>query len=444
MGFENHSSLPPEEEKHTIVKETEAEASIRERIVYPHVDAALALVEKEIGGEGKETIDREAVKDILWEFIDQHLRRAGVYASEQYGAAFPYTSIDTGALAKELYSRYTGKAVDPAALEKDEATKKVEFIFTAIPPVQSLSAGSIFGFMEEMMHQAIRDLPQAIERLKQGKEPEAHEVYNLGSPTNALGTMSPEFLEKLKDDRAFAEFGGLYAEFIESKLPPEEREETRLFLYGQSTGSSFAAETAARLMAHGTATQSVEEERERKVPFMQVRLDMPVGSSDVPKARKRWQIPLGFLADASFTIMTDGYMKPVMKKDKEFLGSTGKVLAERGLVPHVTPEQVELKKKASWEVLQNLRNGTPIPEGLKVTKVVGGNDVLMWSGGTREAMDAQAEAHKGSLGENVISKEPDQRTFGIKSMHHSMPYFRTNELKRLVRAAAVVGALRKG
>jgi hypothetical protein len=436
-GFSMSGLKSPESLKKQKEANNSEEISIRDEIFFPHVNAILSLLNKEFK---EENIDQEVVKDILWEFIEQRINRAQLYSSESHKVTFPYGMTDTAELAKKLYSRYTGQELNQNQLEKNQTKKKKEFVFTSVPPVQSLSAGSIFAFMEEAMHQAISDIPKAIEMLRAGKEPNAHEIYNLGSPTNELGTMSKEFLDKLKGNKAFEEFGALYSEFIESIVPPEERKNTDLFLYGQSTGASFASETGECLLKNKAVTQLQEDKN--NLSFMQIRLDTPVGSSDIPKARKKWQIPLGFLVDATFTLITDKYLKPVMKKDKQFLTSAQKLLTKKGLPPQLSEEQVAFKKQGAWEVLENLRNGTPIPEDLKVIKVIGGNDILMWSGDMREEMKTQEKEHSDSLGQNLISKDQKQKIFGIRSMRHSMPYFRPSELRRLVRASRVLSSVK--
>src|SRR6266481_2582822 len=107
----------------------EAELSIRDKLIFPHVDAVLSLIDKEFkNGEG-EKIDREAVKDILWEFIDQRINRAAVYSSEKHKAAFPYGVTDTAELAKKLYGRYAGNEVNSDQLQKNNTKKRKEFIF---------------------------------------------------------------------------------------------------------------------------------------------------------------------------------------------------------------------------------------------------------------------------------------------------------------------------
>ena len=428
MSFEGIPNFKPKEQE-------KKKLSIRERITFPHVEPILALLKKEF--EESEAIDEKVVKDILWEFIEQRIERAGVYNSEVHKAAFPWGVTDIAELAKKLYARYAGEDT-LKALQPNLVKKKKEFVFTSLQLIQS---GNQFAFMEEPMHQAFKDLPRALSMIREGKEPDSREIYSLGSPTNELGTMSKEFLEKIKDGKAFNEFGALYAEFIKSVIPEEQRRDTAILLYGQSMGASFAAQTAKQMIENGDGTQSSEVTKENNVPAIQVRLDMPVGSSELSNERKKWQIPVGFALDGIYTAVTDSYLRPVMLSDKKFLTSTQEILAERGMPSQSSAEQVALKKEGIKETINSLRQGTPIPENLKVTKVVGLYDPLMYSGAPEKEMRKHKKEHEGSLGASMVSKSKNQKTFGI-DMHHTMPYFRENELKRLREAAKSLETLR--
>src|SRR3989338_8177550 len=403
--------------------------SIRERIVFPHVQPILEALEKQFEGTDKK-LDSEVVKDILYEFIEQRINRAGVYESSEKGASFPWGVTDTAELAKKLYSRYSGEVL-PEKLEPNPEKRKKEFMVTSLQLVQS---GSQFAFMEEPLHQAVKDLPRALSMLKDGKEPEANEIYTLGSPTNELGSMSPEFLEKIKNGKVFDEFGKLYSEFIKSKIREKQEKDTEILLYGQSMGASFATGTAKHLLDDENVTQSREAAEEKDTPFLQVRLDMPVGSADTPEKRKKWQIPVGFALDTAYTMATDPYLRTAMANDKKFLSSTQEIFTERSMPQVMSEEQVALKKQGIKEAINSLRAGTPIPEDLKVTNVVGLYDPLMYSCEFNKEMKAHKKEHRGSLGKSMVSKSPGQRTFGI-NMHHTMPYLRENELNRFYQAA---------
>jgi hypothetical protein len=199
-------------------------------------------------------------------------------------------------------------------------------------------------------------------------------------------------------------------------------------------GSSFAVGTAEHLLADESATQSPETTREKGLPFLQIRLDMPVGSSELSAKRKSWQIPAGFVLDTAYTLVADPYTGPVMMNDKKFLDSATAIFVEKGMSPVMSTEQIALKKAGIKEAINSLRQGTPIPENIKVTKVVGLFDPLMYSGAFNKKIKKQRELQRGSLGESMITDAKNQNTFGI-DMHHNMPYFRKNELNRLYRAA---------
>ncbi len=344
----------------------------------------------------------------------------------------------TADLAKKLYVRYTGK--DIGTLEPSTEKRKKEFFFTSLQLVQS---GSQFALMEEALHEAIKDLPAAFENIAKGKEPNTNQIYTLGSPTNRMGKMSEKFLDEIKDGKAFEGFGELYAEFIEQNLEEGGAEEGRdeVLLYGESMAASFATGTAEHLLQDGAVTQSRSDAAEKNIPFLQVRLDMPVGSSGLSAARKRLQIPLGFLAQAVYTGATDSYIRGVMTKDKAFLESTERLFAEQGMKPEMSEEQIGLKKAGVKEAIYSLREGTPIPPDMKVTKVVGQFDPLLYS--HKENMDAteHRNGREGTLGENMRKTGKHERTFSIK-MTHAMPYFRQNEMKRMRRVAERLKALK--
>ena len=400
MTLENFSSSSHETEQNKERK------SIRERIVFPHLEPIVKLMEKQFGNTERE-IDPKVVEDILYAFIEQRIECAGVYSSQEHKVAFPWGVTDTAELAKKLYEQYSGESLPPQ-LTPNSAKKKREFMFTSLQLVQS---GSQFAFMEEPMHQAIKDLPNALTALKEGREPESNIIYTLGSPTNELGTMSEEFLEKIRQGEAFDEFGALYAEFIRAEGLKEREENTEVLLYGQSMGASFATGTAQYLLEEGAVTQSREVLQEKQVPFLQIRLDMPVGSSELSPERKKWQIPIGFALDGVITAATDPYLRPVMMKDKAFLSSVQEIFTEHGMPLVMSEEQVNLKKEGIKETVNALREGTPVPKGLKVTKVVGLADPLMYSGEFRK----EAKEHK----EEHLKTLKYHRTFCISQQIHN-------------------------
>jgi len=286
---------PPRESRSVETGKTELGESLREKIYFPHVQPILDLMSKsEMFREAP--VSPETIKDVLYAFIEQRIISIQVYRSEQHGAAFPVGINDTGALAKKLYEAYGGR-VD--ALEPNTNKKRKEFLFTSL---QTVATGNVFAFMEEAMHQMVLDLPRALRMLAEGQEPDSREIYIVGSPTDEYGEMSDTFANRLTKEGLFPEFGSLYAEYIERELG-ESGNDTQVQLYGISMGASFATSTAERLVADGVVTQDRDDQQGR--PSLSIRLDTPVGSSNLPEARKKWQIPLGLVADATYTALAD-------------------------------------------------------------------------------------------------------------------------------------------
>ena len=423
---------------------------IRDQVVSPHMEAVLEIFKKRFKKEAPVKI--ETIKDILYTFFEQAVEHTQIYSSEKNGASFPYTVINTAELSKTVYSHY--QTLSPAKeLNRTEQKPKhkMEFVMGSF---QDITSGNQLTFFEEAMHQFVKGLPQAIEDIGQGKEPDNDDVYVLGSPTNErLGTVTPEFYDRVKNGNAFKEFGALYAEFIESQLPKnaEQRKDINLYLYGISMGGSFATQTAEQLLASGKVTQSHEASQQ---PFMQVRADTLPGASTSPV--KRWQIPLGFVFDTLITTVTNPYTRTAVLKQKEGLDAMNKILVNRGIVPNITPEQKKMKNeiifgnsnivsgtlRGKYGVFHDLFKGIPVDKNLKLTEVRAVYDPLQYSNKFEADIKAQRNEHSGSLGENLVSVSDNRRRFAINQAHNFV-FFRENELKRIENAAASLEKLKK-
>lgn len=411
----------------------------REEILFPHVEAILSVLDSH--KEKIFSIDRESVRDILWSFIEQRVNNSEIYHSEKHGADFPWTKTDTGELAKILYRQARPDESNLDKLKPSSEIARNEFVFTTLIDT---SGGNQFTFQEEALHQAIKDLPAALESLKRGEEPAKNEIFSLGSPTNELGKISPEFAEKMKG-KAFDVVGELYAEFISEQLPRQIADQSRrsVSFYGISMGASFAVSTAKHLIESGDITQSKDEAGGSK-PFATIRIDTAPGTSDVSKSLKKWQIPIGFAVETAVASVTDPYLREVIRRDKGFLESTKKFLKKtKGIEVNMTEEQERMKKAAVRELIENLRNGTPIPEGVKVTEVVGDHDLLMYQPGFSDRLQEQEEEHEGSLGEKIVKGEDkNRRVFGAH-MGHAIPFLRESEIRRLTVAADSLRSIKK-
>ncbi|MEI8175187.1 MAG: hypothetical protein WCG28_04530 [bacterium] len=414
---------------------------IRDQVISPHVEAVLEIFKKRFKKELPVYI--ETIKDIFYTFFEQAVENTQIYSSEKNGASFPYTVINTVELSKIVYSHYkTAPSVKVLDEVEEKPKHKMEFVLGSFLDTNN---GNQFTFFEEAMHQFVKQLPKALEDIEQGRESDNDDVYVLGSPTNELGTVSAEFSDRIKNGNAFKEFGTLYAEFVDSQLPKDEtqRKNTNLYLYGISMGGSFATQTAEQLLAGGKVTQSHESSQQS---FMQVRADTLPGASTSPI--KRWQAPLGFIADSVFTIATNAYTKAAILKQKEGAGAVNKLLAKRGITPNMIPEQKKMKNeiiyggsnivsgtiKGEYGVLNDLFKGIPIDKSLKITEVRGKYDALQYSSKFNADVETQKAEHSGSLGENLVSTSGNRRTFAINQAH-TFVFFRENELKRIEKAA---------
>ncbi len=411
---------------------------LRDQVTSPHVEAVLDIFKKR--HEGKTSVDIETIRDIFYTFFEEAVEHTQLYTSEKQGAAFPYTRIRTAELSKRIYAHYESlPAMGKAAGQ--EQKNKMEFVFGSF---LDTSNGNQFTFFEEAMHQFVTQLPGALDAIAQSKEPENEDVYVLGSPTNELGTVSEQFSKRVKEGNSFEEFGALYAEFIAAELKKSDAaEKTNVYLYGISMGGSLATQTAEQLLAQGEVTQSHKSPDQ---PFMQVRVDTLPGASTSPV--KKWQIPLGFLADGVFTMATNAYTRAAVLKQKEGAGAVNSLLAKRGIVPDMTPEQSKMKHeimyggsnivsgtlKGESGVLNDLFKGVPIDPSLAVTEVRGKYDPLQYSAAFNAEAKAQKAEHSGSLGETLVSTSGNRRTFAINQAH-TLVFFRDNELKRIEKAA---------
>lgn len=423
---------------------------IRDLVTSPHVEAVLEIFKKRFKKEAPVSI--ETIKDILYTFFEQAVENTQIYSSDANGASFPYTVINTGALAKLVYSHYKIPLLSKLSSTEEKPKHRMEFVMGSFLDTDN---GNQFTFFEEAMHQFVKQLPKALEDIAQGKEPENEDVYVLGSPTNELGTVSTEFATRIEEGNAFEQFGALYAEFITSRLPKEERKKTSVYLYGISMGGSLATQTAEQLLANGKVSQSREDNQE---PFMQVRADTLPGGDDSPVGLRRWQIPFGFVADTLLTLATNPYTRAAITKQaggKDIINK--KIFANRGIVPNMTPDQVRMKKQIiyggpnilsggidyKYGIFHDLREGVPIDPNLKLTEVRAKYDPLQYSWEFNSNVQKQRAERSGSLGENLVSEPESNRRVAAIRDFHTFRFFRENELRRIEKAAADLEKLAK-
>lgn len=406
----------------------------KKEIVFPHAESILRLFRDKYKDDPEKA---EIMEDVLYEFFRQEMENTEIFESKKLGAAFPWTVIRTKDLARKIIARYSNST---DALEKNlrlmgngNVFKKQEFIFSSGSMMKS---GYQFTFVEEAMHQAIIALKSELTSIKEGNEAAGKEIYTLGLPTNELGKISPEFLEKLKQD-PFRTMGELMSEFVESRIPKDGNGQfENIRLYGVSTGASFAAATGERLMKDKIVTQD-NGDGTSGVPHLSIRMNSPVGLSK--STRKNWQIPLGYAAEFIYQTAIDPKFR---LSDPKFMSQVKKALDLRGIKENMTDKDKKMKKEAIDFIVKKLIKGVDFSHDVKVTKVTGVLDPLTFSPKEyRDEKNRRIELSSG-LGRNMAPRtEKNRREFMI-NMTHTPAFFRDSELKRYYKTASLVQELK--
>lgn len=380
----------------------------------PLVNASLKRCEKI--ENSKEVLEK--VKLLLEEYLKEEIQNTEIFSSEKHGASFAYTVVKLRDIAKILYKKLNlPTPLDTKEETPEEKTSKKEIIFgTSF----SVDVGHPYHWMEHGIDQIAKKLPEAFRKISQGEQPEDLEIYGVGSPSGELGTVSPEFIESA-GKKPFEKTGELYAEFVHSlssKTPSKEKKEI-IDLWGVSMGASMASTTATSLLEKGQATQSEKDSYEK--PLVRTIMYMPVGT--IEAKRKKWQIPLGFGLEALYSMATNSYAKEFFgQKQKDFSLKTNEILAQKGIHPHLSNEDIQNKKKLIWNSLNQLCEGVPVSKEIKTNEIIGIYDPLMYP----------------------VSPESEEnhRKFGIK-MTHTPAIVRENYFKRLVKTAKMMGTTLK-
>jgi len=444
MNMEGFSFPQTEQKRETIEKK---------RLNIPMVDVTMKECEPRF--ERKETA--EQLRAFLDEYFAEAIKNTEVYSSEKFGASFPYAVVRLPELAKALYEKIgspkngnvgesrvlpdSEEVAEDADVVPAKGRPRKEFIFGTMFSVGSAHA---FHWMEHGIDQISKKLPGALNALARGEEPEDIEIYGMGNPAGELGTVSDEFLQQM-GDKPFEYTGELYAEFLNTLSKNEEEKDKKsvLRLWGVSMGASMAATTAENLIKQGEASQSFEEASKRNIPYVSVNMQAPVGASETKF--QKWQIPIGFAAEIAYQLAGNSYGREVGQGEGAFMETIESELKEKGIEPRLGEGDVRNKNQVISKLLDELRNGIPIPKELKTNEVIGIYDPLMYSGEVKLAAEKREweEAGKHSLGASIIpSEEENRRRFAINQTH-TPAVVRENYFKRLVKVAEEMEKLKK-
>ena len=447
--FESHNNEESVESKENLILKQENSESqeVSRQMKFPYSEGAIKLYEKEYG-DNPEEIKR--VRDIFDAFFNEEISNIKLYESERYGAAFPYTSIDIGSFAKILYEQYAGrKAEITSSREKIDGEKNHEkeprkidreFVFPGAP--FSRNDAGPFHYVEEAMHQCVQRLPTALKNLQDGKEPDEFEIFTFGLPTNELGSMSPDFFEKLKKE-PIVELGNILAEFIEKNGIAKENPDDKLNieLFGISMGAGLAAITGEKLLETGMFTQDDKQFLEDGLPRIKIRAQSFVSGSR--SKIKKSQIPLGFAADVIATLMSNSYVHTMKSIEPKFIKQMYAILAERGILENKSEDQKKMKNESMRAMISALGKGLILKPETNINEIYGLKDMTTYTSSLSNEAKKQKESYAGFLGQNLVKpRRENSRVFAVDTMHMP-PFFRLNELKRIRRAANELDNLEK-
>jgi hypothetical protein len=413
---------------------TESNEKKKEKIAFPHGEEATRLFEKEYPGNPDQV---KKVEDIFNTFFKQEMENIAIYKSKE-GVEYPYTNINTANLAKELYKKYSGKKLpENLVVNTEQPLIKREFVLESF---LTTTNGSPFTFCEEAMHQAVMNLPRAIENLKKGIEPENVEVYTLGSPTNLLGKMTPKFYEDLKGE-PFKKLGEIYAELIKEKIGSinnDSNAKTFVELYGISMGAGIAAMTGEKLLEDEKFTQEKQpnDTKDKKVEI-DIRAVLPVTLSR--STIKKIQIPIGFLYDSIKGLITNPYVRKVGGGEGDFIKKVNTELAKRGIHENMDKEQKEMKEKSMPRLIFALGKGLTLKPETKVNEIYGLRDSTTITPSLKFDAMVQKEEHPDTIGSTIIpGKRDGSRTFVANATHAEIPAanFNRQSEQRRIKAAA--------
>ena len=413
----------------TVAEDKEAKLAERVPMPFPYGEAAIeAYLEK----YPEEQEHAETLRSLFAEFAREEIDRTKLYTAES-GVEYPYTSVKVSEFAKKLYRDYRKKEL--GALLAASSAPRQEFVFgTSIITAE----GNEFNVVEEAMHQCVMHLPAALQALDEGREPDEHEIFTLGMPTNVLGRIPPNAADRFKA-APYEEMGKLYAEQIE-KIANGSKPRS-IELYGTSLGASIAVRTGEVLIDTQAASQDVDA-RERGAPLLQIRVENPVALGPA-SAYKVVQIPVGFLADALLIEPGSAAMRRTDRGKANFLKTAGEELAKRGIKEQLSAGQASIKQGVLDRIIFDLEKGLVPRPGTKITELYGLGDLTTVTPEMAKEANERRRELKGAIGQYLLSREkPKERRFAAKIPHYKPRYYGA-ELSRMRVAAAALEKLRQ-
>lgn len=419
----------------------------QEKLYFPSGEIAVKSFEKALDEKSEDKRVR-TLEDVLNRFFLREIDNIRIFTTTD-GVSFPYSSINIGEFAKELYKAYTGKDLPELKPDSDPTLvhpKEKYIVFTSFPQAQN---GHPFTFVERAMQLTMRKLRRAIKDIEEGRDPQDFEVVTLGAPTNnRWGNVTPEYTGKIKKN-PYGTLGRSYSELLRSVLLDNQsnNKNSKYIFYGISMGGNIAVETARDLIGKGLIT------REQ----LQILLDSPV----VPeKELSKGEITVRFISEGLFHLSDLKSLASINSSENKLLDEVDVILRSRK-DRHVmtfakSAEQDALRKECLDALIVEMAKGLSINKGKndsrlpRVSERRGVNDTISsilngsWRGKAKEKLaQFNDKKTKHPLGSTIMSSSTQNvREFAV-SASHFFPFFGKKEMRRWGKSIDTLRALRQ-
>jgi hypothetical protein len=423
-------------------RESPDERPLEERVRVPAFDEAIKIFQKHLGRE-KKMLNAERTRGVLYAFLEQELDTVAMFTSESCGVSFMYSVVDSATIAKKLYRKHAGELPTLAAAPAGAAARK-DFIFGPYVGPDG-PYGMLFTNFEPGLRQVIRELPQALADLQNGREPVRHEIYLVGSPVRDMGRVTETFTKRLRaGEKAFDVIGEASAEFISEMTGSAPGTRVEIGTRGHSIGASSALKAAEKLLAKGAATQSRKDHETSGKPLIDLRLDSPVGQTPHSLMWRLLHVLPGALI-VGIRLKLNRY-KSASHFDRTFADDVAPILAEKGITTDTSAGERRRKKQSSRALLRELLAGVPVREGTQLTEVFGMFDIevrTLKDIVKAVAANAQRPRSERRSGKKVVlSKEKERTTYGIYA-GHDFPDFPPAAIEGIYQVDQSLGQLEK-
>lgn len=271
-----------------------------------------------------------------------------------------------GDLANQQIAEKAKSAIDGKT--RGEVEREVVVLSSSTPNKVIETDGGTPTAMEVGIGYVMSRVSEVVGSLNTNKVPKDVELLALGSPYQPGGTITSDWVQKMREDNSYFAAADLQAEFLEHEL---EKKRTRLILIGHSYGGSMS-EFIARKLEERNPGRDWQEEftafngEVKKRGVVRVLADdavIPTGKSRSEGIIMVVGAVIGMLLAAPAKWDDLSAKRWIEKAYRKQLKMT---IGEEALMLGDTDEQRELKERALEIIASDLKTGAVRPGGEKV------------------------------------------------------------------------------